>query len=504
MGWLMILGSIVVIVALVILWFNFKLLANMKKNTFKTPSGKVITIPYNGNPLIETVKALLKFFDGSFRGEKAIETFLGGVKKAVEKNPDLHFMQGSFLHLHSITVWDPEYARLVLFAKDSELCKGSLGATITDNFLGESILLANGDKWKEHKTVLSPAFAWKHVQSILPAFVDIAKNLQSKWNGKSQSFLISEWLEKATLDAIGRGGFGFDFKALDEGSESKEIKQYRSLMKEFQNPIHFFDRIDKLLGSRKKLNYEVSEFESFMQNLIGSKRSMIQEAGDSWKPEDILDYLLSAEQNNNLSDRQIAHDMNTFFIAGHETTAGALASILHCLAKHPEVQDKAREEIKSICGNNNPTYDDIKQMNFMENCIKETLRLFPPALAVSRVVAKELDIGDLHVTKGSLVVVLSMYMHRSEEYWGKDAEEFKPERFEDRDSIPRYAYIPFSIGPRQCIGNNFALLEMKTFLSVLLQNFSFSIDTNSTEKPVPYMGSVLTINPKCPLIVTPV
>lgn len=499
---LFIIGLLGLTIAAVAILLHLYLNNRFKKNTI-TINGKIKPIPH-GFAIVTFVRGLIQFLSGSFRGEKGVKLFQQQVLEAEAKNPNLRCGQGTIIFFPTITLWSAEYAKLVLFSKDTEMKKSNLGSSLTEDFFGDSILLADGDKWKEHKTVLSPAFTYKHVQSIIPAFIDIARQLEAQWfkNQNEKSVKISDWIKKATLEAIGRGGFGFNFRALYEGSETKEIKTYESLMKEFENPIHFFEFLDKLLGSRARIDRYLEEFGSFMHNLIVSKREMIKEAGPSWKPEDILDFLLSAEQNHALSDRQIAHDMNTFFIAGHETTAGALCSALHFLSENIEAQEKLRDEITSICETNDPTYEDIKKMTYLDYCLKETLRLVPPAFGVSRTTTKDQDVGDLHVAKGTIMFVNIFAMHRAAEYFGNDANEFKPERFENKNLAPSGAYIPFSIGPRQCIGNNFAILEMKCFLAVLIQKFRFSVDPNSKPANI-VVGTVLTINTECTLIVSP-
>ena len=497
---------IFIAIGLVVVWLHISIDRKQRKNTILV-NGKHMVIPrYNGTALYGTIKGIVDVLSGNFRGEKGIKIFQERTKEAESINPHLRVSQGTIFNISSVTVWSPEYAKLILFAKDSDLEKSNLGQSLTENFLGDSILQANGDSWKAHKTALSPAFTYKHIQSIIPTFVDIAKSLETKLfdeTEKEASIPIGEWIKKATLDAIGRGGFGFNFNALDEGAETKEIKQYERLIEDFENPIHFFEKLDRLLGGRARIDKELSEFEVFMQNLITTKREIIRDAGESWKPEDILDFLLSAEQNHSLSDRQIAHDMNTFFIAGHETTAGALTSCLHLLAKNPEAQDKLREEIFAVCGNGDPTQEDIKKIDYLNYCIKETLRLVPPAFAVTRTAAKDQEIGDLHVSKGTMMFINILSIHRAKDIYGEDADDFRPERFGDRDSIPSGAFIPFSIGTRQCIGNNFAMLEMKTFLAILVQRFKFALDPKSKPANL-YFGTVLTMTPGSHLLVTPV
>jgi len=144
-------------------------------------------------------------------------------------------------------------------------------------------------------------------------------------------------------------------------------------------------------------------------------------------------------------------------------------------------------------------------MDFVHNCIKETLRLAPPAPAILRQSDRDQQIGDLYLAKGTTAFVHIYAIHRDPQYWGPDSNEFKPDRFLPEHSKDRhpYAWMPFSIGPRQCIGNNFAMLEMRSFLAVLLQKFEFSPDPASKQAFCEFVGIVIQPPPNCTLIAKP-
>uniref|UniRef100_A0A6U1W3V7 Cytochrome P450 n=1 Tax=Vannella robusta TaxID=1487602 RepID=A0A6U1W3V7_9EUKA len=500
--WLEVVGGFLAIIGLGLVYLHIRTRNKFKNNFVTLSSGKSIEIP-SATPLVSYAHSLPLCFKG-FEGTDIMKQF--DFTKQDTRN--LKLWQGHMLALPVIYTWDPEISKNILFAKDDEIGKSNFGAELMDRFLGDSILQTSGEQWKRHKDVLSPAFQWKHIQSLLPHFIDLVGKLADTWensNGTAQVD-VSKMIKYATLDAIGRAGFGFDFKAVS-GEASEELKQCEAVVPELNKSIHFFETLDKLLGTKKKLDKMLADFEYFMQSMISAKREQLQkeeENGTERDSKDILDYLLTGSSSITLSDREIVHNLNTFFIAGHETTSGALTSVLHFLARNPDAQKRARAEIESTCKGNELTYDDIRELKYGECCIKEALRLIPPAQVVMREAKKEAQVGNLHVAKGASFVVDIYSIHRNPEYW-EDATEFKPERFlsENRDKIKRNTYFPFSIGPRQCIGNNFAMLELRTFLTVLLQRFQFDVDPKSPVDFAEYQGAVYTVAPGCTLLLTP-
>jgi len=502
-----ILGTLAVLIIVSTILYYLKLNSLYQKNFYQTPSGQTKVIPHF-NPLKTQIKGLYDIVTNKIRGRDAFRRALEQLLVHSEIK-ESKLCQSSFFGMHMILTWNAEVARAILFCKDSELGKPEAFLKLQERLVGDSIFLAVGEKWKAHKTALSPAFKWDHIRSILPKFLSVVDELVSTLKSQvgSNPVELYPWMQKATLEAIASAGFGFEFGALREGSDrTAQIENYESLMKEFQNPIHLFERLDRLTGGYSKLEKLFSNFESFIAALISSKREMIskQSQNESWVPNDVLDYLLWANDHNGLTDQQIARNMNTFFIAGHETTAVSLANLLYFLSENPDIQKRARAEVLSLSGSNPPSYDELKQMDLIDRCIKETLRLRPPAPIVLRKADHDQQVHNLYVNKGALVGVHIYAIHKDPNYW-EDPERFDPDRFlpEQSKNRPPYAWMPFSIGPRQCIGNNFALLEMRCFLARILQAFDIVPDPNSKETFCEYVGTGLQPPPKCTLLLKP-
>lgn len=217
--------------------------------------------------------------------------------------------------------------------------------------------------------------------------------------------------------------------------------------------------------------------------VVTPKTAAVSEAGFSAEEEellkrDILDFMVEAhyhsEEYGKLTDIELLQNILLFFMAGHETASGTLTFALDFLARHPDVQSKLRDEVLSVFPDNEvPTYNKLNELTYMNQVIHETLRLRCPVVQIRRVCKKETNIMGYHFPKGSIVAAAIANLHRDKDFWGEDAEEFRPERWNEKKP-PGVSYMPFGYGPRMCIGVNFANIEMRVVLARLLQRFVFA------------------------------
>ncbi len=194
-----------------------------------------------------------------------------------------------------------------------------------------------------------------------------------------------------------------------------------------------------------------------------------------------------------MSDQQLRDEVMTLFLAGHETTAVALSWTLYLLSQHPEVEAKLRSELDEVLGGRAPTLSDLPQLAYTRMVLDESLRLYPPAWVTERKALSEDEISGFHIPAGTTVVISPYATHRHPQFW-PDAEIFDPERFQAGCSAgrPRYAYFPFGGGPRQCIGNSFALLEAQIILAAIIQRYRLEFAPGWKVMPEP----LVTLRPK--------
>jgi len=211
---------------------------------------------------------------------------------------------------------------------------------------------------------------------------------------------------------------------------------------------------------------------------------------------DLLSRLLLArdpETGEGMPDRQIRDELMTIFLAGHETTANALAWTFYLLARHPLVEFRLLDEIQQVVGNRPPSVEDLPAMSYGAMVFSEALRLYPPAWMFARHAIEEDVIQGYPIPAGTMIFLSPYVTHHHPDYW-ENPEAFDPERFSEAQSAqrPRYAYYPFGGGPRQCIGNHFAQMEAQLLMTIILQHFRVELVDGIKVKPTP----IATLQPR--------
>ncbi|MGZ3476567.1 MAG: cytochrome P450, partial [Polyangiales bacterium] len=211
---------------------------------------------------------------------------------------------------------------------------------------------------------------------------------------------------------------------------------------------------------------------------------------------DLLAMLMEAtdeETGERMSDKQLRDEAMTIFVAGHETTANNLAWTFYLLSKHPAARRKLYEELASVLGGRSPTVEDLPRLEWTRWVIQESMRLYPPAWITGRNTVEDDVVGGWFAPRGSLMFVSPMLVHRHPDFWD-DPEGFDPERFSPSRSAgrPTYAYFPFGGGPRQCIGNGFAMMEAQLLLATIAQHIELDLLPGAQVTPEP----VVTLRPR--------
>jgi len=253
-----------------------------------------------------------------------------------------------------------------------------------------------------------------------------------------------------------------------------------------RNPV-----IDFITGGAIKENSALGRLNTLTDRVIGEKRATLEEENDMDEDQKLgikrrvafLELLLKMQMKEKRifkTDADIREEVNTFMFEGHDTTTAAICYALEMLALHPEVQNKVYEEVKNLT--DAPCQQDLAGLKYLERVIKETLRLFPSVPVIARQLKNDLPLKDGRVIpRGAIVGVSIYFLHRHEQYWD-NPEEFNPDNFLPEKTVGRhpFCYVPFSAGPRNCIGQKFAMMEMKSVLSKIVKNFK--IEPSSQEK----------------------
>ncbi|XP_071504888.1 cholesterol 24-hydroxylase-like [Diadema antillarum] len=356
-------------------------------------------------------------------------------------------------------------------------------------FLGHGLVsVVDHEKWHSRRTIINPAFKRKYLIGMMEQFNEgaeaLCESIVGRADGKTPIAMLDE-LNNATLDVIAKVAFGMNTDAVGNPTcpfPAAISTALRGLQETFRNPLIAWDFSSKSRKFRKEVKEAINLVRTAGRKCV-EERINARQRGDH-VPHDILNMIL--ECSNDLkgsSDFQMEDmidEFATLFIAGQETTSNLLAFTIHQLGRHPDVAKRLQAEVDEVLGEK-PfiEYEDLAKLEYMMRVFKETLRLYPPAPGSTRKVAHPIKCNGITIPAGTSVSLMTGAMSRMEEYF-EDPLLFNPDRFKttDEEHMKRhfYAYFPFSLGQRSCIGQQFALIEARVLLGRLLQKFKFRLD----------------------------
>ncbi|KAI8149551.1 cytochrome P450 [Fennellomyces sp. T-0311] len=381
---------------------------------------------------------------------------------------------------------DPAIAEL--FVKESEYFTKKIGLGLDEikAFGGQGLFTTDtdDDDWKLAHKLLMPAFSPRAIKAYLHEMGVIAmetiKTLEQY--SSDEPVEILDWTTRLTFETIGRTGFGYDFGLLG----SKDAPPHPFIEAMAYCLVHAIARTKQMqfvkrlpLEQNKKFDRSIKLMNDIVDQVI-KERKESPEATDMNK--DLLGFMLNArdEHNLGLTDENIRYQVVTFLIAGHDTTANTLAWTLYELSRNPEVETRMLQEIANvgITYDKVPTYEQVSELKYMHRVLKETLRKYPPVRVLGKYCKKDCILpGGYRMKAGSRASVQVYHMHHNPKVY-PDPEKFDPDRFtpEEEQKRSRFGWLPFSTGPRSCIGMAFALQEAKVVLAMLLHRFKFFYD----------------------------
>lgn len=360
--------------------------------------------------------------------------------------------------------------------------------------LGNGILRSNGVIWAQQRKIIAPEFFADKIKGMVALMVESSQPLLRKWEdhiesqgGMTADVRVDEDLRGVSADVISRACFGSSyFKG------NTIFSKLRSLQKAISKQGFLFGsssfRSVKIMKQKDIKSLE-TEIESLIWEAVKERQEECLETPSYVK--DLLQLILEGAINDHNLDKDackrfIVDNCKNIYFAGHESTAVATSWCLMLLALHPEWQTRIREELTQVCNNGIPDANSLPRMKTLNIVIQEALRLYPPAAFVSREALEDIQIGNIIVPKGVCLWTLIPMLHRDPDIWGLDANEFKPERFANGVSkackFPQ-AYVPFGLGPRLCLGRNFAMVQLKVVLSLVVSNFTFSLSPMYQHSP---------------------
>ncbi|KAH8416204.1 hypothetical protein KR222_011010, partial [Zaprionus bogoriensis] len=384
-------------------------------------------------------------------------------------------------------VLQPEDLQVVLSSKKHT--NKSFFYRLMHNFLGNGLITSNGLKWSTHRKLIQPAFHLSLLEKFIDTFVDASQSLNDNLDRSALDIEINiaKYVNNCVLDILNEAVLGVPIKKKGLGlmEDSPFRKGKIMIPARISQPWLLFDGIYQLtslandeLNQKKRLN-------EFTRQMIKRRREIMANEGNNNNNNNssssnverkcLLDYMIEiSESNPDFTEEDIINEACTFMLAGQDSVGAAVAFTIFLLAQNAECQEQCQDELERIFeySNRAPTMSDLREMRYLEMCIKEALRLYPSVPLIARKLGEEVRLGAYTLPAGSNIFVCPYATHRLAHIY-PEPEKFKPERFATENVEQRhpYAYIPFSAGPRYCIGNRFAILEIKTIVSRLLRSY---------------------------------
>ena len=388
-------------------------------------------------------------------------------------------------------LFKPEYIEHVLLKNAKNYSKNTRGYRAMRVAVGQGLVTSDGDLWKRQRRIANPAFHRKSIAKMADAMVDCSVEMSEEWRASAaqgESRDVGHDMMALTLRISCRTFFSVDVS----GGVDRIGDASTDILGQFLFHMSFPVSKPEYLPTPGNYRYwqSLKVLRAEVQKMVADRRA------SGAQKHDLLSMFLGAvdeETGESMSDEQLRDELITMLIAGHETTANALAWCLHLLAENPEVLTRLQAEIDEVVGDRPPTAADLPNLPFADRVLSESLRLFPPAYVFARCTEED-DVIDGHlIPAGSFVTLPAWVLHRDPRLWDSplqfDPDRWLPERGEGRE---KFAYFPFSGGARKCIGDRFAKMESLLALATLLQAVTFT----STAGRSPVTNPSITLGSK--------
>ncbi len=399
---------------------------------------------------------------------------------AIREYGDIAYMRIANMQIY--IMGHPEYIREVLVTQRKSFEKAPIDRTILGKFLGNGLVTSEGNFHQRQRRLAQPAFHMKRIKAYADVMVDYTEEMLETWQAQ-QTRDVADDMMQLTMHIVSKTLFDAD-KVTSSGDTAVSVGDAIHVLQGVSNRDY---RRGMSLPNwiptkdNRARNAAVKTYNATIEQIIVERRATtvngeIQDTGD------LLSMLMLSrdEDGSMMDDQQLRDEVATLFAAGHETTSNALTWTWYLLSQHPEIEAKLHEELDRVLNGRTPTLDDLGDLPYTLQIIKESMRLYPPAWILNgRVALEDVEIGDYTIPKGNVVWISPYAMHRLPQYF-PNPDQFDPERFtpENEKEIPKFAYIPFGGGARVCIGNSFALMEAHLILATIAQQYKLRLKPN--------------------------
>ncbi|MEM7156974.1 MAG: cytochrome P450 [Myxococcota bacterium] len=368
----------------------------------------------------------------------------------------------------------PDAVEAIYVTQRASFVKGD-GYDAIRLLVGDGVLTVEGETWKQQRRTIQPCMNRSFLKGFATPMVQAAVDMLDDWSDRDVETLdiYPEMLHLA-LRILGQTLFSVDLRSsADVSAEAftvalEELSQRGNQL--FAPPLWWPS------PSNIRLRRALRQLDEIVYQMIDS-RAASRDAGEE-QPADLISLLLDHRDDDGQPlDRRLVHDeIITMFLAGHETTGLALTWTWYLLSLHPDAEAQLHEEVDRVLGGRLPTIDDLPQLEYTKRILQESMRLLPPVWSGGRSVSGEVELSGYPLHDGQMAMVCPFLTHRHPEFWSHP-EAFDPRRFEAANLRGRhkYAYFPFSAGPRMCVGNHFTMIEAQLVMAVVAQRYRFDL-----------------------------
>ncbi|XP_032666496.1 cytochrome P450 4C1-like [Odontomachus brunneus] len=403
------------------------------------------------------------------------------------------------LHINFVSIRHPDDMEVIL--NNTKHIEKGIFYNFLHSWLNNGLLTSTGAKWHSRRKMLTPAFHFNILREFFNILTEEGERMVQKLkNDGVVEMNLEPFISEHTLNIICETAMGTSLHSLGEAQVKyrQEVREMgRFFMYRLMNPWFTNDTLFALSPEGRKHKKTVQNLHGFTEKIIAERKAYHKLTNDKYlyniinkdametdnaeidttqkKRLAMLDLLILASRENHLSDLDIREEVDTFMFEGHDTTSLSICFTLLLLAEHKDIQDRVREEVNTVMKEceGKLTMTSLQNLSYLERCLKESLRLYPSVHSIARIIADDVKLRDSYVIPRGTMVHLNIYdVNRDPNFWPNpdvfDPDRFLPEKTKNRHP---YSYLPFSAGPRNCIGQRFAMLELKVIIALLVHNF---------------------------------
>jgi cytochrome P450 len=389
-----------------------------------------------------------------------------------------------------IIINHPSYIKHVLQENNHNYNKNVPIFNLFRPILGNGLVTNyGGENWLRQRRLIQPAFHRQRTAAMGEMITHATQAMLTHWESKSraQPLDVAEEMMHLTLAMVGQTLFSMDINAQTNTFGKAFSAANAFLLEYFDRP---FPPLSVPTPRNRRFKYNLRTLDKVVYDILSQRRASKMDNGD------LLSMLMQAtdeETGLGMSDQQLRDEVMTLLIAGHETVANALAWTWYLISQHPDVEQRLHSELDHVLAGRTPTLEDLSQLSYTRMIFEEAMRLYPPVWIIMRKALQDDTLGDYHLPARTYVAWSTYTLHRHPDFWERP-EEFYPEHFsaENVAQRPHHAYLPFSHGPRICIGSAFAMTEAQLILATVAQRYRLSLVPGHPIEPQP----LITLRPR--------